>query len=131
MLLIPTCVARSVIHGFGLFAAAPIKAGTLVWRLERDVDWCLAPAELESAPAKIQERLRWHAYLDRRGFYVYSGDGTKFMNHSDTPNCVDLNDDEAGAARDIAAGEELTCNYKSFDMESQAVKDALYSDHLP
>lgn len=128
MLLIPAYVAKSPIHGYGLFAAAPVKAGTVVWRLERDFDWCLAPAELDAVPVALQERIRYHAYLDRRGFYVYSSDGTKFMNHSESPNCVDLNDDEAVAARDIAAGEELTCNYKSFDLESRAVTDALYGD---
>lgn len=127
MLLIPTYVARSPIHGYGLFAARPVKAGTVLWRLEREVDWCLSPEELASAPAGIQQRLRFHAYLDPRGFYVYGGDNTKFMNHSDTPNCVDSNDDEAAAARDIAADEELTCNYKSFDMESRAETGALYS----
>lgn len=131
MLLIPTYVAKSPIHGFGLFAAAPVKRGTVLWRLERSADWCLTPEELAAVPAALQERIRFHAYLDRRGFYVYSCDSTKFMNHAETPNCADLNDDEAVAARDIAVGEELTCNYKSFDLESQAVGEALYSGHLP
>jgi uncharacterized protein len=131
MLLIPTYVAKSPIHGFGLFAAAPVKAGTVLWRLEREADWCLSPEELAAVPPRLQERIRFHAYLDRRGFYVYSADGTKFMNHADAPNCVDLNDDEAVAARDIAAGEELTCNYRSFDLESQGTVEGLFDPHLP
>lgn len=127
MLLIPTFVARSAIHGYGLFAAAPVAAGTVLWRLDREADLCLTPEQLAAVPEPLQERLRYHAYLDRRGFYVYGSDNTKFMNHADAPNCVDLNDDEAVAARDIAAGEELTCNYRSFDQESQAVTTPLYA----
>jgi uncharacterized protein len=53
------------------------------------------------------------------------------MNHADTPNCVDLNDDEAVAVRDIAVGEELTCDYRSFDVESQSAGETLFDPHLP
>lgn len=48
---------------------------------------------------------------------VLCGDNARFMNHSFEPNC----DDRTGvtfALRDILAGEELTCDYRVFDLES-------------
>ena len=44
------------------------------------------------------------------------GDHAKHMNHSDDPNLLDLETNVA--ARDIAAGEELTCNYYIFDLDA-------------
>ena len=40
------------------------------------------------------------------------------MNHSFQPNCDDRGPDTV-AAHDIEAGEELTCDYRSFDMKSK------------
>jgi uncharacterized protein len=68
VLLIPTYVARSPIHGFGLFAAAPVKAGTVLWRLEREADWCLSPEELAAVPPRLQARL---LRLQRRRHQVH------------------------------------------------------------
>jgi SET domain-containing protein len=38
------------------------------------------------------------------------------MNHSEKPNLLDLETNIA--ARDIQAGEELTCNYYLFDLDA-------------
>jgi len=40
------------------------------------------------------------------------------MNHSFQPNCDDQGPTTV-AACDIAAGEELTCDYRTFDMNSK------------
>jgi hypothetical protein len=40
------------------------------------------------------------------------------MNHSDDPNTGQLNPDVEIALRDIEVGEELTCNYRTFDADS-------------
>ena len=60
-----------------------------------------------------QSYLDVYAYLSE-GVYVLCGDHARFMNHAAEPNTV-----EEGslclAARDIAVGEELTCNYFNFD----------------
>ena len=42
------------------------------------------------------------------------------MNHSDKPNVIEGDPDreENIAARDIEAGEELTCNYHAFDLDA-------------
>jgi SET domain-containing protein len=38
MLLVSTYVAASEIEGVGVFAAAPIRKGTLIWQLNPDFD---------------------------------------------------------------------------------------------
>lgn len=50
-------------------------------------------------------------YFAGREVYRLGNDADIFMNHSDQPNLLDLGDTMV-AARDIAAGEELTCDYR-------------------
>jgi SET domain-containing protein len=46
-------------------------------------------------------------------------DNTKHIDHSDDPNLIDKPDSsQEHAARDIAVGEELTCNYFIADPEA-------------
>lgn len=40
------------------------------------------------------------------------------MNHSESPTLLETADGLNVAARDISAGEELTCNYNEFDKEA-------------
>lgn len=114
MLRVATYLAPSPIHGVGVFTPVPIPADTVIWEFNPDVDWELDPAELEGFPEPFRSRMRSFCYLDERGVYVLCGDQARFMNHADTPNC-----DDTGAvtvaARRIRAGEELTCDYRTFD----------------
>lgn len=115
----PTFLAPSAIHGVGVFAAAPISAGTVIWEYVEGVDWRLAPDELSSFPEPFQARLRHYCYLEEdSGMYVLCGDNAKFMNHSFEPNCLDPDGPVTVTARDVSAGEELTCDYRAFDVES-------------
>ncbi|PKM07970.1 MAG: hypothetical protein CVV14_06225 [Gammaproteobacteria bacterium HGW-Gammaproteobacteria-4] len=45
---------------------------------------------------------------------VVNLDNARYMNHSDTPNLIEV-DGCNYTARDIAEGEELTCDYRVFD----------------
>ena len=116
MLLVSTYVAASDIEGVGVFAAAPIRKGETIWRLNPDFDR-LVPAEAyETMTEAMKELIDRYAYPspDRPGYLVYEVDNGRFMNHSDTPN-TDFSQYGGGTAtRDIAAGEELTCNYHEF-----------------
>lgn len=118
MFLVPTYLGASAIHGTGVFAARDIPAGTLIWEFTPGVDWELTPDELAAFPEPYQGQLRAWCYLDEKGLYVFCGDSGKFMNHADAPNCVDPPDRRTFAARDLAAGEELTCDYRTFDHET-------------
>lgn len=115
MLQIRTRVAPSPIHGLGLFAAEAVPAGTPVWRHCEGFDHAFTPEEWAALPPPAREHLRWFGYFDARaGRIIRSGDLCCFMNHAESPNTGG----DGGftvALRDIAAGEELTCDYRAFD----------------
>lgn len=118
MLHVATYLAPSSIQGLGLFTPAPLAAGTVIWEFRPEVDWRFTPEEMESFPAPFRGQLRRWCYREEgTGFYVLCGDNAKFMNHSPTPNC-----DDSGpftvTGREIEVGEELTCDYRSFDAEA-------------
>jgi uncharacterized protein len=119
MLRVPTYVAPSPIAGMGVFAAKDIEAGTVVWSFEEGVDWRIHPEEFEAFPEPYRTRFRHYVYLEDTGFYVLCGDNTRFMNHSDMPNCEEPPGAFTIASRLIKAGEELTCDYRIFDRESR------------
>ena len=118
MFLIPTYLAESAIHGTGVFAARDIPAGTLIWEFTPGVDWEITPEQMAAFPEPFQRDLRAWSYLDEKGLYVFCGDNGKFMNHSDAPNCDDPPDRRTFTNRDVAADEELTCDYRTFDRET-------------
>jgi SET domain-containing protein len=114
MFLVPTYLATSPIHGLGVFTPVAIAAGTVVWDLNPDIDWAITPAELEAFPEPFRTRIRHYSYLNVDGVYMFCGDNGKFMNHDKVPNCYE-DDTRTIAARDIAAGEELSCDYRAFE----------------
>jgi SET domain-containing protein len=116
MLLVRTYVAQSAIEGVGVFAAEPIARGTPIWRLEPEFDRLIPLARYRSAPPFLKEFIDRYAYPspDHPGHLVFEFDNGRFMNHSDTPN-TDFSATAGGVAlRNIAPGEELTCNYGEF-----------------
>lgn len=116
MFLIPTQVRQSPIHGVGVYTAAFVPTGTVVWDFTPGVDWILTDQEMASIPEPFQSRIRRFSYRDDSGDFVLCGDNARFMNHSEQPNCDDKGS-VTFAARDIRAGEELTCDYRSFDRD--------------
>lgn len=121
MMLVPTRRESSPIHGTGLFAAEPIAAGTPTWRFTPGVDLSIHPDAVSIMPEVARDWFRMYAYLDiRTGLYVLCADDARFMNHSDTPSIGGDYEQEPVfgvdvALRDIDAGEELTCDYRTFD----------------
>ncbi len=122
MMLIEARVAPSRIHGLGLFAAQFIPRGTPVWRFVPGFDREFTPAEVMSLPALAQAHLRWFGFVNgASGSVALSGDHACFMNHSGNPNTGAADTEPlvtTVARRDIAAGEELTCDYFAFDADA-------------
>ena len=122
-MLIRTRVAARPIHGLGLFAAEPTPKGTPIWRFAREFDLDFLPTKIALLPAPAREHLRWFGFVRTEdGHVVISGDHSCFMNHCMRPNTGAASDAEAPiitvALRDIAVGEELTCDYASFDADA-------------
>lgn len=118
MFLVPTYIAKSPTHGVGVFTPSPIPAGTRIWELTPDVDLRIEPEVIEAIGGRFGEKLRSYCYREPDGVYVLCGDNAKFMNHSFEPNCDDIEGPYTVTKRDIAAGEELTCDYRLFDRDS-------------
>ena len=117
MMIVPTYVGPSEIEGVGIFAVAEIKAGAPIWILEEKFDLLLPVAELVTLPDLQRQFIERYGYphMTRPGLLVLEFDNGRFMNHSDAPNTDFRNAEIAWATRDIAEGEELTCNYAEFD----------------
>lgn len=111
MLLVNHYVTGSPIHGLGVFTCEPIRAGSLVWKYDPMFDVEI-PASLVRRLTKedaltVYNHAEFIEYLD---VFRLGNDGDMFMNHSETPSLLDYGD-EMKAARDLAAGSELTCDY--------------------
>jgi len=119
VLRVPTYVAPSSIQGVGLFAAVDIPAGTTIWEFTPDVDWRIPLKDMQLFPEPYRTWLLRYVYLDESGAYVLCGDNGKYMNHSFDPNCDDVEGPYTVARTNIRAGEELTCDYRLFDLDSK------------
>lgn len=122
MILIPARVAPSRIHGLGLFTVEALPRGTPVWRFVPGFDQSFSADQFAALPAVAQAHLKWFAYVDRdSGGRILSGDHACFMNHDPSPNtglpAAGATPGTTVTLRDLAAGEELTCDYQAFDAE--------------
>ena len=119
MFRVPTYVSRSEIHGWGVFAARDIPGGTTIWEFDESADWALTEAEMAAFPEKLRAQMEAWTYQSEEGDFILCSDSAKFMNHSFEPNCDDSGPYLTIAKRDIRVGEELTCDYRTFDMKSK------------
>lgn len=119
MLVVPTYLAKSPIHGLGLFSQLPIARGALVWRFHSTIDRVL-PRDLVfrgDLPLVAREFVnRYFCFWGEQ--MLANGDDARFMNHSESPNVKAV---EKGltpdmvAVRDIQPGQELVTDYRDFD----------------
>jgi uncharacterized protein len=116
MLIVPTYIGPSPIHGTGTFAAAPIAAGATMWVFQPELDLIVPDGLVAQLPAPAQEFVRTYAFRSDYwpGGFVLCFDHSRFINHSATPN-TDNRSEITVARRDIAAGEEITCDYGELD----------------
>ncbi len=122
MLRVRTKLGVSRIDGIGLFADQFIPRDTVVWEYNPLIDLKLKKEEIASLAEGARQQVQKYSYRDElTGLYIFCGDDARFFNHSDEPNCIDVNWGPFGgrtiAGRDIEAGVELTCNYSTFDKD--------------
>lgn len=106
--------------GLGVFATKPIPKGTLLWVL-CPLDRLLADAEIAALPVPQQRLIDHYAFRDIYGRMVLCWDGGRYVNHSCEPVMLPLDYGVEIAARDIAPGEELTCDYSELNLERALV----------
>jgi SET domain-containing protein len=115
MIVVPTFLNKSEIHGFGVFAKEFIPKGSKVWEFNPTFDIRFTEAEFEALPPATRQEVEIHLYQpEPGGVLYYESTMGKYMNHSREPN-VDFSEVGVGwATRDIQPHEELTCDYRHF-----------------
>jgi hypothetical protein len=103
--------------GFGVIATENIPKGTILWALD-PLDRILKPGDVvELDHAGLMPVLEKYSYINGRGERVLCWDHGRFMNHSCDPISLSPGTDFELAVRDIAAGEQITCDYSSLNLE--------------
>ena len=134
MFTIPTYIAKSDIEGMGVFTAVPVKKGEIIWKFNPDVDQRFTSKEFRNLLGTLSkenaDKLKSWVYYENN-VWILCGDNAKFCNHSeDNPSSseqeVDGEMTYCVARRDLDPGDEITCNYKSFDDNDKQVDGELY-----
>ena len=126
MLLIPTEVRPSSIHGLGLFTLVPLRKDQEIACFHHDFDRFYPRGVIVSCyEARCVARMNIWDFVQHYGYreirdelWRLPVDNLRFMNHADDPNTYQGAVSDF-AARDIEAGEELTCDYYTFDMDAE------------
>ena len=114
MLLVKTYLDRSRIHGMGVFADEYIRKGRKVWRFAEGFDRAWSPQEYAKLPKAAKDFIQCYGYrVD--GEILLTVDNDRHLNHSENAN-THWRSGHIVARRDIAKGEEITNNYRLFDM---------------
>lgn len=119
-------VRQSPVHGKGVFALLPLRAGERIF-------------EYKGLVTTWREAARWYARRGDSGHtFLFGlsdgrvidggrgGNGARWLNHACAANCEAIEDGMRvfiEAIRDIAAGEELFIDY-ALEIEEQAESDA-------
>lgn len=114
MLVVPTYLAQSGVHGIGVYAGVAVKAGQKVWEFNPAVDFVYGSRWLtrmfKESP-DVVEYFCLYSYK-RKNQYYYVTDNARFINHSTkTANIGFTEDGHEVALRDINVGEELLEDY--------------------
>jgi SET domain-containing protein len=111
-------IQPSPIHGIGVFAIRNIPKGTQDIFSQGFGDWIeVSREEVEALPTHSRALVENHCLFDEKSYFIPEYgfkmvDLVIYLNHSDTPNVISINDGERfEAIRDIAVGEELFVDY--------------------
>jgi SET domain-containing protein len=108
----------SPLHGIGVFSITAIKKGERKIFSDHESEWIeISKEEVDALPQHARDLVENHClfnethyYVPEYGFKIF--DLAVYLNHSDQPNLISINDGEFfEAIRDIEAGEELLIDY--------------------
>lgn len=110
----------SPVHGIGVFAICDIPKGCRSILSKHGNEWTrLSFKEVEALPDHSRQLIETYCLYDDVAYFVPDYgfkmmDMVLYLNHSDIPNLISVNEGEFfEAARDIKAGEEIFLDYKT------------------
>ena len=111
-------IKPSPLHGIGVFAIRDIPKGTKNIFSEGFGEWIkISKLEVDALPKHAKDLIENHCLFDDADYYVPEYgfkllDLVIYLNHSDQPNIISLNEGAYfQAIRDIKEGEELLVDY--------------------
>ena len=111
-------IKPSPLHGIGVFAIRDIPKGTKDIFSEGFGDWIkVSKDEVDTLPSHSRELIENHCLFDEDSYFIPEYgfkliDLVIYLNHSETPNVLSLNDGEQFEALvDIKPGDELLVDY--------------------
>lgn len=116
MLMPSIILERHKKKGVGLFATHLIKMGTIIWLPCKDCS-CYSNKELNDYNEVSLVALEELGYRTCNGDILMPCSNACYMNHSCIANVLDFGLDFGIAVRNIKAGEEICCDYRTWNNE--------------
>jgi SET domain-containing protein len=111
-------IKPSALHGIGVFAIRDIPKGCRTMFSKNIGNWIKVPkTDVDQLPKHAVDLVENYCLYDEEHYFIADYgfkvmDLVNFLNHSDTPNIISINEgEEFEALRDIQTGEELLINY--------------------
>ena len=108
----------SPLHGIGVFAVTAIKKGEQKIFSSHEAEWIeISKEEVDALPSHAKDLVQNHCLFNETHYYIPEYgfklvDLVIYLNHSETPNVISLNEGEQFEALvDIKEGEELLVDY--------------------
>jgi SET domain-containing protein len=109
---------QSPLHGIGVFAITAIQKGERKIFSDHESEWIeVSKEEVDALPQHARSLVENHCLFNETHYYIPEYgfkilDLAVYLNHSDQPNLISINDGKFfEAIRDIEAGEELLIDY--------------------
>lgn len=115
MIVVKTKLDRSSISGIGLFADQDIIKGEVIWKMTSISVFEITPDKYKKLSQIEKDFLidKDYYWLDEHGNYLIPIDDSRFVNHSNNPNIIEIENNICIASRNIRQNEELTIDYKT------------------
>ncbi len=111
-------IKPSALHGIGVFAVRDIPKGCRAMFSKNIGNWIKVPkTDVDKLPKHAVDLVENYCLYDEEHYFIADYgfkvmDLVNFLNHSDTPNIISIEDgEEFEALCDIKTGEELLINY--------------------
>lgn len=110
--------------GLGLFAGEKIFKGQTVWANSDCSEIIYTEEQFALLPKQFKENVKKYIYKCG-GKYHLNLDDSRHYNHSDNANTTETSDGNYIATMDIESGDELTCNYREFNDDTEWLGEVL------